>query len=100
MSDDDLSRFGSDLPPRKEDILFRRRSIEKQRRDAFQGMEDWVYSTGFRLAAHHLAEQVGDTGTEQGFLIYPIIYLYRHYVELVLKATAVRLSGGWLRLTG
>jgi hypothetical protein len=47
---------------------------------------DWVYSNGFRLAARHLAKQVSDTGAEQTFLIYPIIYLYRHHAELVLKA--------------
>jgi hypothetical protein len=88
MSNDDLSGFGSGSPLRKEDILFPRRSSEEQQAycDICIGIKDWVYSRGFRLAAHHLAAQSSDTGPEQGFLIYPIVYLYRHHVELVLKA--------------
>ncbi len=27
-----------------------------------------------------------ETGSDQDFLVYPIVYLYRHHVELILKA--------------
>jgi hypothetical protein len=87
MNDDELSELGSRPPPRKEDILFPRRSRKEQQGDMTWTLgDDWVYSNGFRLAARHLAEKLGDAGNEQIFLIYPIVYLYRHHAELVLKA--------------
>jgi hypothetical protein len=87
MDEDKLSELGSRPPPRKEDILFPRRSHKEQQGDLTHTLgDDWVYSNGFRLAARHLAERLGDAGNEQIFLIYPIVYLYRHHAELVLKA--------------
>lgn len=95
MSDDDLSGFGSGSSLRKEDILFPSRSSEEQQLNIIDAVGwDWVYSNGFRLAAHHLANQVSETGTEKIFMIYPILYLYRHCVELELKAIIV--SAFWL----
>ncbi len=43
------------------------------------------YASGFRLAGFRLADHVCANGSEQDTLIYPIVYLYRHHVELVLK---------------
>jgi hypothetical protein len=47
---------------------------------------DWIYFTGFWRAAQRLAEHVCDTGNDQDFLIYPVVYLYRHHIELILKS--------------
>ena len=93
MSNCDLSEFGSEAP-REEEILFPRRSVAEQQADMTQGLEGWVYSTGFRLAARQLANQVSNAEHENAFMVYPIVYLYRHYFELVLKEiikSAVRL---------
>jgi hypothetical protein len=38
---------------------------------------------------------VCDTASDQDILVYPIIYLYRHHVELVLKSI-IRLASGLL----
>jgi hypothetical protein len=40
---------------------------------------------GYRLAADTLVEHVKATGRSQDFLVYPIVFLYRHYLELLLK---------------
>jgi hypothetical protein len=41
-----------------------------------------LYMEGYRMAAVKLIEQLGH---DQDFLVYPIVFLYRHYVELRLK---------------
>ncbi len=46
---------------------------------------DFIYFSGFRRAAARLARHVCETGSDQDFLVYPIVYLYRHHAELVLK---------------
>lgn len=87
MADPEESVFGLSPPPRKEDLIFR-------------AGEDWstnacitnshnadvVYSDGFRRAAIQLAEQVCESAQGMDVLIYPIVYLYRHHTELVLKS--------------
>lgn len=43
---------------------------------------DWIlYIEGYRKAADYLV----DRSVNEGFLVYPIIFLYRHYLELQLK---------------
>jgi hypothetical protein len=44
-----------------------------------------LYIEGYRLAAEFLIERVANTAFDQDFLVYPICFLYRHYVELSLK---------------
>lgn len=41
---------------------------------------------GYYAAANNLAQQVIGAGGQNNALCYPIMYLYRHYIELVLKA--------------
>jgi hypothetical protein len=43
-----------------------------------------MQADGYRIAARRLAERAPEW-FEQDFLLYPIIFLYRHYVELRLK---------------
>lgn len=48
--------------------------------------EDWcIYADGYKKAADILVRDVLKTGTKKNFLIYPIIFLYRQYLELRLK---------------
>ena len=88
MGDEGASAFGSGRPLKKEDVLFRIPHGWESTCNvaAASGLDDWVYNRGFRLAAQRLAKQVPDAGSDLGMLLYPIVYLYRHHAELVLKA--------------
>lgn len=43
------------------------------------------YTEGYRRAAERLIECAGSKHTERDYLVYPIIFLYRHHTELRLK---------------
>ncbi len=45
---------------------------------------DW-YADGYKRAADMLVEQVEHTGSDQDILVFPIVFLYRHYLEIRLK---------------
>jgi hypothetical protein len=45
----------------------------------------WAYETGYKLAGDVLSGYVLSTGGDQDVLVYPIMFLYRHYLELRLK---------------
>lgn len=86
MSDDEESVGGSLPAPSKGDILFGPGAESQTNACIAQWDADWAYSDGFRRAALYLAEKVCESGSDQDKLIYPIVYLYRHNTELVLKA--------------
>lgn len=44
-----------------------------------------LYIQGYKLAGDILARHVMDTHSEQDFLIYPMVFLYRQSIELRLK---------------
>jgi hypothetical protein len=76
--------FGS-TAPNKEDVLFGA-TDDWQSNACIGDIEpEWLYSSGFRMAAQRLVSEVCETASNQDMLIYPIVYLYRHHVELVLK---------------
>jgi hypothetical protein len=77
---------GSCPPPRKGDVVFGPGTDSSRNACIAPWDADSAYTTGFRRAAFRLAIDVCDTETHQDTLIYPIVYLYRHHVELVLKA--------------
>jgi hypothetical protein len=87
MGNESQSVFGPTPPPRKEDVLFgggddwRANACIAHWHDV-----EWAYSSGFRRAGGYLAEHVCNTASDQDVLVYPIVYLYRHHDELVLKA--------------
>jgi hypothetical protein len=96
MSDDDESVIGSLPPPCAADVLFGPGDDYNTNACIAHWHEvDFVYTSGFRRAGLRLAEHVCETGSEQDFLIYPIVYLYRHHVELILKAI-VRIAAALL----
>lgn len=76
------------LPPSKGDRLFR------------DDLPDWsnnaslnirshgcpiAYMEGYRLGAEQLVRHVVEYGLDKNYLVYPIIFLYRHHLELALK---------------
>ncbi|MEI2722733.1 MAG: hypothetical protein V9H26_04070 [Verrucomicrobiota bacterium] len=49
--------------------------------------EDWeTYVAAYRMAAEKLVEQTSDGTLAINWLVFPIWYLYRHYLELRLKS--------------
>jgi hypothetical protein len=82
---DEISDDSYAVPaPQKEDILFQYFhgfSLLEEK-----GLRQWAYHSAFILAAKRLAESARKTDQNANSLVYPIIYLYRHYFELVLKA--------------
>jgi len=82
----DESVVGIAPPPRKSDKLFR--SDSEWITNAcvnYTHNPDHLYTNGYRVAARSLAEQVCESQRQQDSLIYPIVYLYRHCIELLLK---------------
>jgi len=48
--------------------------------------DQWMpYATGFREAGDRLLEDLLDRGRHHDLLVYPIVFLYRHHIELMLK---------------
>src|ERR1039458_8918620 len=82
-------------PPRKEDILFRADPSDVGANASlhFPGSE-FLYAKGYRTAARLLTKHVIETGTDKNVLVFPILYLYRHHIELVLKHLTV--TGAYL----
>ena len=72
--------------PRPGDILFR--SDNDPQSDAWLNwaLTGWdAYASGYLEAANLLSEKVLETGQRTDTLIYPVAFLYRHYLELRLK---------------
>lgn len=68
--------------------------------ELFSGDDDWhnnaclnewlrdhgaTYAAGYRRAAEILIEHIDTKGRDQDVLVYPVVFLYRHHVELALK---------------
>jgi hypothetical protein len=86
MADDEESAVGTSLPPRKSDVLFGSGTDWQANACVASGFDDIIYQDGYRQAALHLVEHLCYKGSGQDFLVYPIIYLYRHHIELTLKS--------------
>ena len=86
MSDESESVIGSLPPPRAADVLFGPgEDIDANACIAHWMEVDFIYFSGFRRAGSRLAQHVCETASDQDYLVYPIVYLYRHHAELVLK---------------
>src|SRR5262249_34936851 len=73
------------LPPRKGDALFRDDLRDKLNNACLGWGGQHCYTEGYRRGAQRLVEYVVKTHFDQDYLVYPIIFLYRHHVELALK---------------
>lgn len=74
--------------PRKGDVLFRSDPSKWQTNACLRGhgvSSDYVYAEGYHLGGQILANYVIQEKWEQDLLVYPIVFLYRHHVELQLK---------------
>src|SRR5260221_1152448 len=47
--------------------------------------EEGSYAAAYRFGAERLFEVVRQSGADQDFLVYPIVFLWRHVLELNLK---------------
>ena len=45
----------------------------------------WVYAHSYKLAADKLVQYVNEHEQKQDYLVFPIVFLYRHSIELWLK---------------
>lgn len=50
------------------------------------GEHGWPsYEQGYLMAAQQVLTRIVNTGSDQDFLVYPLVFLYRQYLELQLK---------------
>jgi hypothetical protein len=74
--------------PQKGDRLFRADLRDWMNNACLNVMgngDAYAYKAGYRRGAEILIDYVCQHGRDQDFLVYPIIFLYRHHVELMLK---------------
>ena len=84
----DWAKKGLELPLKSGDILFRSVSFGEGDWEAnalVRKADEYAYTEGYRLAGRIIADYVIQSRWEADFLIYPVIFLYRHNVELQLK---------------
>ena len=83
--DDELS---PPIPPRKGDLLFRADLPDWRSNGCLNpswGDARVGYTEGYRRGARVLVQHVVENQRDQDYLVYPIIFLYRHHIELALK---------------
>src|SRR6266540_5497986 len=55
------------------------------------GVDHWhMYASGYRRAAEILTDYVRQNHRDQDVLIFPVLFLWRHHLELQLKGIARR----------
>jgi hypothetical protein len=75
----------------KKDVLFRSVDASEGGEGDWEtnawvrGATDYAYAEGYRRAARLLANDVIQNRWDTDFLVFPIVFLYRHNVELQLK---------------
>src|SRR6185437_9751000 len=73
-------------PPRKGDVLVR--SDLPDLSNACLNIQNGgylPYAEAYLRGTHRLVQHVIDAQRDQDFLVYPIVFLYRHHIELILK---------------
>ncbi|WP_037406447.1 hypothetical protein [Shinella sp. DD12] len=87
MTDKAESVFNKSPPPRADDVLFGPNPEDWRLNACIEhwGEVDYAYKAGFRRAAFQLTERMCERPIDQDSIVYPIVYLYRHHVELMLK---------------
>jgi hypothetical protein len=74
--------------PRKGDMLFTASEESCDTVAHLRGTENagFAYSQGYRIAAQVMAQRVREASRwEAAFLVFPVAFLYRHHIELMLK---------------
>jgi hypothetical protein len=90
MSIEDRDRVMPETPlsPRTGDELIRGDLPDWQNNACLNFLQESsqsAYAEGYKLGARLLVQHVVETHADQDFLVYPIIFLYRHHIELALK---------------
>jgi len=82
--DDELESI---VCPHKHDTIFRADSQDVLANAClnYSDSTDVLYAEGYKRAARLLTKQVLETYSDQDFLVFPIVYLYRHHLELAIK---------------
>jgi hypothetical protein len=90
---DEVSIFGGLPPPQATDVLFGDSSQDWPLNACIEqwGDVDRAYIVGFHTAALQLTESMCENPSDQDTVVYPILYLYRHHIEMLLKSI-LRLS--------
>jgi len=78
-------RYPAPPPPRKGEKLFRGDLRDWKNNACLRDGDEYAYREGYRRGAQVLVRAVQETACDQDFLVYPIVFLYRHHIELVLK---------------
>jgi hypothetical protein len=81
------------LAPRKGDLLFRAGNENPDAVAHLRATDNpgFAYSLGYRRAAQAMAQHARDRSSwEAGFLVFPVAFLYRHYIELMLKELIIK----------
>ncbi len=82
----DLEPYQPPPRPRKGDQLVRSDQPDWKNNACLSVGEDQLaYVEGYKLGAQRLVQHVVETHSDQDFLVYPIIFLFRHHIELALK---------------
>ena len=80
-----LEKYAAPARPRKGDKLFRGDLRDWKNNACLNNGDEYAYREGYRRGAQTLVRVAEETQCDQDFLVYPIIFLYRHHIELVLK---------------
>jgi hypothetical protein len=73
--------------PGRTDVLFRGAHVVRKAEPAPSTGQAWYdYTIGYKEAADILVGHVESTGRRADKLGYPILFLYRHHLELVVKS--------------
>jgi len=91
MSSENIDQETKEMPwPKTGDILFQAGNDWQHNACLNFCHDKWeLYATGYKDAADILAQRVMETQRSADVLIYPIVFLYRHYLELRLKEIIV-----------
>lgn len=78
-------KYVAPMPPRKGEKLFRGDLRDWKNNACLNNGDEFAYRQGYRRGAQILVRAVQESECDQDFLVYPIVFLYRHHIELVLK---------------
>jgi hypothetical protein len=90
--------------PQKGDAVFQldpKGAKTNGRLEIHGGDTAYICARGYLVAARLAVEHIHQHGGDQDFLVYPIVFLYRHHVELMLKKLILLADeGGIQHFTG
>src|SRR2546426_4210288 len=85
-------------PPQESDLVFRLDPAGTQTNASLHGRDPaYACAQGYRVAARLAVEHIRERGWDQNYLIFPIVYLYRHHVELMLKRLILKADDAGVR---